>query len=61
MGGPLSEAQRRYLRALVDNDDVWNPRNECLRRTFLDAGLPHDREACRTLAADVHPGQLALW
>ncbi len=57
-GETLSPAQRRYLRALVDNEKIWDPRNGTIGLVFRDAGLPHDREACRRLAAETaHPAR----
>lgn len=41
-----TEAQRRYLRALVDCLELWDPRSGNARRWFREAGLPHDRQAC---------------
>ncbi len=49
-GAALSEAQRRFLKALVDNDNCWVPpdtKADCLVR----AGLPDDRAALRALVA----------
>ncbi|MEU6078496.1 hypothetical protein [Micromonospora sp. NPDC047074] len=46
----LSPVQRRYLGALVANADLWDPRNGTVGLVLRDAGLPHDREACRDLA-----------
>lgn len=49
---PLSPAQRRYLGALVDNEDLWDPSNGTVGLVFRDAGLPYDRDTCRNLARD---------
>ena len=46
---PLSEPQRRYLAALVDNPDLWDPRHGNASLIFGRAGLPYDRQACRRL------------
>ncbi|BBH71642.1 hypothetical protein ACTI_83270 [Actinoplanes sp. OR16] len=46
---PDPAAQHRYLAALVDRPDLWDPRNGTVRLVFRDAGLPYDREACRAL------------
>ncbi|KXK62320.1 hypothetical protein AWW66_08800 [Micromonospora rosaria] len=53
---PLSPAQRRYLGALVDNADLWDARNGSVGLAFRDAGLPHDRAACRALVTGSVPG-----
>ncbi|MEV7008693.1 hypothetical protein [Streptosporangium sp. NPDC051022] len=47
----LTGAQRRYLEALVTNDDVWDPRIGNAHRWFGAAGLTYDRDACRALLA----------
>ncbi|MEV8517069.1 hypothetical protein [Dactylosporangium sp. NPDC051484] len=54
-GGALSAAQRHYLHALVANDNLWDPRNGSVGLVFRDAGLPHDREACRAMATAAAP------
>lgn len=41
-----TDAQRRYLRALVARDDIWGERDGNAMGWFEKAGLPHDREAC---------------
>lgn len=46
----LPEAPRRYLAALVDNDELWDPRHGNASLVFRQAGLPYDRAACRSLA-----------
>ncbi len=48
--GSLSRAQCRYLGALVENGDLWDPGDGTVGVALRDAGLPHDREACRRLA-----------
>ncbi|MEN3613629.1 hypothetical protein AAH979_29285 [Plantactinospora sp. ZYX-F-223] len=53
--GPLSPAQRRYLGALVANEDLWDPRNGTVGLVFRDAGLPYDRDACGDLVRDQTP------
>jgi hypothetical protein len=50
---PLTESQRRYLAALVDNPDLWDPRNGNAGLVFGRAGLPYDRQACRRLLARI--------
>lgn len=45
----LSDSQRRYLGALVDNPDLWDPRFGNAFLIFKQAGLPYDRDACRAL------------
>lgn len=49
--GTLTEPQRRYLGALVDNADLWDPTHGNAHVAFRDAGLPYDRDTCRALAA----------
>ena len=44
-------ARRRYLGALVERAELWDPRNGNAFLAFKKAGLPYDREACRTLSA----------
>jgi len=51
VSGPLPAAQRRYLRALVGNEELWDPRYGNASLMFRDAGVPYDREACRALTA----------
>ncbi|GLZ11862.1 hypothetical protein Acsp04_20970 [Actinomadura sp. NBRC 104425] len=46
----LTDAQRAYLRALVDNEQLWDAGNGNARLAFEQVGLPHDRDACRRLA-----------
>ena len=48
----LSEPQRRYLAALVDNPDLWDPRHGNAYLIFNRAGLPYDRQACRALLSN---------
>jgi len=50
-GRPLTNAQRALLRALVANDQLWDPMNGSCGQVFTKAGLPHDRSMCRQLAA----------
>ncbi|MFY1626993.1 MULTISPECIES: hypothetical protein [Micromonospora] len=47
---PLTDSQRALLRALVINDQLWDPKNGNCGLVFKEAGLPHDRDACRQLA-----------
>jgi hypothetical protein len=49
--GTLTETQRRYLGALVDNADLWDPTHGNAHVLFRDADLPYDRDTCRALAA----------
>ncbi|GAA0931721.1 hypothetical protein [Virgisporangium aurantiacum] len=44
---PLTHAQRALLRALVANEQLWDPTNGSCANVFTRAGLPHHREACR--------------
>jgi HEAT repeat len=48
----LSEPQRRYLAALVDNPDLWDPQNGNASLIFQRAGLPYDQQACRALLSN---------
>jgi hypothetical protein len=50
-GRPLTDAQRALLRALVANDQLWDPNNGSCGLVFTQAGLPRSRSACRHLAA----------
>ena len=50
-GTVRTTAQRRFLAALVDNADLWNPRNGNAYKWFKLAGLPFDREECRRISA----------
>ncbi|WP_433422377.1 hypothetical protein ACQP1V_12925 [Microtetraspora malaysiensis] len=49
-GRPLTTAQRRFLSAIVDNDECWSGVANPLL-WFRDAGLPHNRESLRTLVS----------
>lgn len=51
-GSVATEAQRRFLRALVENADLWDPIFGNPGRWFDDAGLPYDRDACAALLGD---------
>jgi hypothetical protein len=46
----LTDAQRRYLGALVTNDDLWDRRYGQPLNWFRRVGLPYDREECAHLA-----------
>ncbi|WP_440107559.1 hypothetical protein [Streptosporangium sp. H16] len=48
---PLSPAQRMFLHALADNDQLWDPRNGSVALCFTQVGLPHDRRRCAQIAA----------
>jgi hypothetical protein len=48
-----TEAQRRFLRALVMNRELWDPRFGNASIWFKRAGLPYDRKACRKRAERV--------
>ncbi|KAB8145826.1 hypothetical protein F8S13_01740 [Chloroflexia bacterium SDU3-3] len=48
-GQIASEAQRRYLAALVRRAELWNPTFGNASLQFRRAGLPYDREACARL------------
>ena len=45
-----TDAQRRFLSALVRNAKLWGPTLEDTDRWFRQAGLPYDRDACARLA-----------
>jgi hypothetical protein len=45
----LTPAQRDYLRALVDNADLWGTKVGNAAWAFHRVGLPYDRAACRKL------------
>jgi hypothetical protein len=42
-----TDSQRRYLRALTDRADLWDPRYGNAELWFKKAGLPYDRKECR--------------
>ena len=44
-----TDAQCRYLRALVENADLWDPRYGNASFRFKELGLPYDRNACAKL------------
>lgn len=46
--GRLDDAQRELVRALVANDDLWDPANGSVGLVYRRAGLPYDRNACRS-------------
>jgi hypothetical protein len=50
-GGGLvdSDAQRRFLGALVGNAKLWDPTLGNASKWFKPAGLPYDRDACARL------------
>lgn len=39
--GPLDDAQRAYLRALVGNDEIWDKTNGSARLARMRVGIPH--------------------
>jgi hypothetical protein len=41
-----TEAQRRFLRALVNNPGLWDPTCGNAYKWFKQAGLPYDRQLC---------------
>lgn len=47
---PLTEPQRALVRALVTNDELWDPTNGSCGLVLKQAGLPRSRSACRRLA-----------
>ena len=49
-GARLPEAQRRYLRALADNDTLWNTKIANGKLYLQRLGLPGDRYGIRRLA-----------
>ncbi|NOK04601.1 hypothetical protein HNV27_23995 [Myxococcus xanthus] len=46
-----TEAQRRFLAALVDASHLWDPRFGNAGGHFRKAGLPYEREACARLVS----------
>ncbi|MFC4312419.1 hypothetical protein ACFPN2_25270 [Steroidobacter flavus] len=44
-----TDAQRRYLRALVENADLWDPKFGNASACFKRLNLPYDRDACARL------------
>jgi hypothetical protein len=44
-----TESQRRFLRALAQNAELWDPRIGNADKWFKRAGLPRDRDACAKL------------
>jgi hypothetical protein len=46
----LSEDQRAFLRALVENDDLWDRQDGNSAKWLNAAGLPRDRRAGAVLA-----------
>jgi hypothetical protein len=46
----LSEDQRMFLRALVDNEGLWDPKNGNRLKWFDATDLPLDRLACAAIA-----------
>jgi len=49
-----TEAQRRFLAALVDRRQLWDAKFWNPREWFQKAGLPYDRQACAELVRDFH-------
>jgi hypothetical protein len=47
-----TEAQCRYLRALVENAALWDPRRGNASVCFKNLKLPYDRNACAKLVLD---------
>jgi hypothetical protein len=45
-GVAATDAQRRFLTALVANANLWNPKFGNPQKWFQQAGLPYDREEC---------------
>ncbi|PRX02304.1 UNVERIFIED_ORG: hypothetical protein CLV66_11622 [Actinomadura viridilutea] len=45
----LTDAQRTYLRALVENEDLWGSEYFGAHMAFEQVGLPYDRDAIRAL------------
>lgn len=48
-GSITTEAQRRFLGALVEKRELWDPRFGNASLWFEKAGLPYDRRACTRL------------
>ncbi|MFD9565337.1 hypothetical protein [Streptomyces sp. NPDC059994] len=53
VGTPLSPAQRTYLSAVLDREELW--RAVSAEPWFRGAGLPEDRDACRALVEASKP------
>ncbi|HEY0681188.1 MAG TPA: hypothetical protein VGD45_02560 [Steroidobacter sp.] len=47
-----TEAQRRYLRALVENAELWDPKFGNASAYFKGLKLPYDRDACARLVQE---------
>ena len=47
-----TDAQRRYLRALVENADLWDPAFGLASGYFKGLKLPYDRDACARLVQE---------
>jgi hypothetical protein len=45
-GTVTTDAQRRFLGALVDNAELWDPTSGNASWGFKKVGLPHDRKLC---------------
>jgi hypothetical protein len=41
-----TNAQRRFLKALVDNSELWDPKYGNASWVFKEVGLPYDRKLC---------------
>ena len=46
-GEPLTGPQGAVLQALVDRDDLWDPKNGNAQSAFKAVGLPYSRDAIR--------------
>jgi hypothetical protein len=56
-GTVSTPAQARFLRALVDRPDLWDPAFSAVGGSFLQAGFPYDRAECerRLVASGLEP------
>jgi hypothetical protein len=51
-GKVTTEAQRRFLDALVKRAELWDPTNGNAHKWFKKAGLPRDRDHCARLCEE---------
>ncbi len=50
-GSVRADSQRRFLAALVERTELWDPHFGNPLKWFRQAGLPYDRAACLSLTA----------
>jgi hypothetical protein len=51
-GKVKTAAQRRYLGALLENAELWDPTNGNASLLFMKLGLPYDRNLCAELVKE---------